>query len=101
MSDAQQRFLSLSGRLPARLSAEQVAWLLNCPEHDVPVLVSARLLKPLGDPQPNATKYYATAELLELMQNQGWLNRMTKTIHEHWRTQNARKKQNQPLQVAA
>jgi len=34
--------------------------------HDVPILVAARLLKPLGNPQKNGIKFFATAELLEL-----------------------------------
>src|ERR1035438_1678332 len=65
MRDDQQRFLSLLGRLPARLTAEQVAWVINCQPHDVPVLVTARLLKPLGSAPPNSVKYFVTAELLE------------------------------------
>ncbi len=52
----QQRFLNILGQLPARLTAEQTAWVLNCQAHDVPVLVAARLLKPLGTPQPNSVK---------------------------------------------
>jgi hypothetical protein len=31
----------------------------------VPVLVAARLLKPLGNPQPNSVKFFATLEVLE------------------------------------
>jgi len=69
MRDDQLRFLSVLGRLPARLTAEQVAWVINCQPHDVPVLVVARLLKPLGNAPPNSVKYFATAELLELMQD--------------------------------
>jgi hypothetical protein len=41
MRDYQHRFSSLLGQLPARLTAEQAAWVLNCPAHDVPVLVVA------------------------------------------------------------
>jgi hypothetical protein len=44
-------------RLPARLTVEQVAWVLNCQPHDVPILVAARLLKPLGSPPPNSVKF--------------------------------------------
>ncbi len=32
----------LLGQVPARLTAEQAAWALNCQAHDVPVLVAAR-----------------------------------------------------------
>lgn len=52
MSDAQYQFLSLL-QLPARLTVEQTAWMLNCQPHDVPVLVAARLIKPLGNPPAN------------------------------------------------
>jgi hypothetical protein len=38
----------------------------RCQPHDIPVLVSARLLKPLSNPQPNSVKYLASMEVLEL-----------------------------------
>ena len=38
-----------------RLTSEQVAWVLNCQPHDVPVLVMGRLLKPLGNPSATWT----------------------------------------------
>ena len=46
-------------RLPARLNAEQTAALLGLSSHDIPVLVSAKLLRPLGKPVPNAAKWFA------------------------------------------
>jgi hypothetical protein len=52
MKEEQHRFLTLPGRLPARLTAEQTAWVLGCQPHDVPILMAARLLKPLGHPPP-------------------------------------------------
>ena len=36
--EEQQRCLSLLRQLPARLTAEQVAWVLNCQPYDVPIL---------------------------------------------------------------
>ena len=92
MRDDQLRFLSVLGRLPARLTAEQVAWVINCQPHDVPVLVVARLLKPLGNAPPNSVKYFATAELLELMQDRTWLAKMTNVVNQHWRRKNQRKR---------
>jgi hypothetical protein len=56
MREDQQRFLSLLRQLPARLTEEQAAWVLNCQPHDVPVLVAARLLKPPGNRPPNSVK---------------------------------------------
>ena len=92
MREDQLQFLSVFGRLPARLVAEQVAWVLNCQPHDVPVLVAARLLKPLGHPAPNGVKYFATAELLELMADRIWLAKVTNAVNQHWQKKNHRKR---------
>jgi hypothetical protein len=100
MKDDQHRFLSLLGQLPVRLTAEQAGWLLNCQSHDIPALVNARLLKPLGNPSQNSTKYFATADVLELTKDRAWLVKATNTICQHWQKQNARKK-DQPFNGAA
>lgn len=92
MREDQQRFLALAGQLPARLCAEQVAWVLGCQPHDVPILVSIRLLKPLGNPPPNGIKFFATVDVLELRNDRSWLIRMTNAINQHWHAKNARKK---------
>ncbi len=92
MSDEQNQFMGLLGRLPARLTAEQVAWVLNCRAHDIPVLVAARLLKPLGNPPPNSVKYFAGQEVLELAGDRSWLAKMTNTLNQHWQRKNAAKK---------
>ena len=91
MNQEQHQFLRLLGRLPARLTAEQAAWVLNCQPHDVPVLVAARLLRPLGDPQPNSVKYFATVELLDLANNRVWLGKVTNAVSRHWKEKNLRK----------
>ena len=101
MRDDQHRFLMLHGQLPARLTAEQAAWLLNCQAHDIPALVAARLIKPLGNPPQNGTKYFATAYLLEVSKDSHWLARMSATICQHWRKKNARQSEaNGQLDVA-
>ena len=92
MKEDQQRFLSLLGQLPARLTAEETGWVLNCQAHDIPALVNARLLKPLGNPSQNGTKYFATADVLEKAKDSSWLVKVTNTICQHWQHQNARKK---------
>lgn len=94
MREDQHRFLMLLGQLPARLTAEQAAWVLNCQAHDVPILVAARLLKPLGNPPPNSVKYFAALELLELIKDRAWLAKVTNTINDRWRQQNARRNRN-------
>jgi hypothetical protein len=92
MREDQQHFMRLLGQLPARLTAEQAAWVLNCQPHDVPILVVARLLKPLGNPPPNSVKYYAASELLEQVKDRAWLAKVTNALNQHWQKRNAAKK---------
>ncbi len=85
--------MSLLGQLPVRLTAEQAGWVLNCQAHDIPALINARLLKPLGNPAQNSTKYFATADVLERVKDSSWLVKVTNTICQHWQHQNARKRE--------
>jgi hypothetical protein len=107
MRDDQHKFLMLLGQLPARLTAEQAAWILNCQVHDVPALVAARLLKPLGNPPANGIKYFATADVLEQIKDRNWLVRVSATICQHWHKKNAAARNGQtcslsePLTAAA
>jgi hypothetical protein len=89
MREDQHRFLTLLGQLPARLTAEQAAWVLNCQAHDVPILVGARLLKPLGNPPPNSVKFFAANEVLEQAKDRTWLAKVTNALNDHWRRRNA------------
>jgi len=89
MKDDQHRFMTHLAHPPARLTVEQTAWALNCQTHDIPVLVAARLLKPLGNPPSNGTKFFCTAEILELATDSTWLGKMTNAIYQHWRAKNS------------
>ncbi|MGA2871221.1 MAG: hypothetical protein ABSF34_18925, partial [Verrucomicrobiota bacterium] len=57
---------------------------------DIPALIHARLIKPLGNPSSNGTKYFATADLLEIAKDRSWLVKMTTAINTHWQKQNAK-----------
>jgi len=92
MNDHQHHLLGLVGQPPARLTAEQVAWLLGCQAHDVPILVASKLLKPLGNPPQNGVKYFATADARDLATDRSWLVRMTNAITQHWQKKNGQKK---------
>src|SRR5688572_18499633 len=76
-------------RLPSRLGVADAAILLNVGEHDIPVLVRAGLLQPLGHPPPNAVKYFATVELMDLAGDRKWLSRMCDAIYQYWAKKNA------------
>lgn len=75
--------------LPARLGINEAAWLLGFSEHDIPVLVSAGLLKPLGRPPASGSKFFATVELQELRSDTRWLAKASDVIVHHWRAKNA------------
>ena len=76
-------------RLPSRLGVTDAAILLNVGEHDIPVLVRAGLLQPLGHPPPNAVKYFATVELLDCAADRKWLSRMCDALYQYWAKKNA------------
>jgi hypothetical protein len=96
MNESQNKFLRLLGQLPVRLTAEQVAWVLNRQSHDVPVLVAIRLLKPLGNPPQNSVKFFAASEVLEQVKDRTWLAKVTYTLNQHWQKKNASKKNGSP-----
>jgi hypothetical protein len=76
---------------PGRLVAEEVAKLLGFKRHDIPILVRARLLKPLGNPSRNAVKYYATVEIEKLAADPVWLGRATRAVNKYWASQNQKR----------
>lgn len=78
-------------RLPARVDVEQAALLLGFAVHDIPVLIRARLLKPLGSPAQNGVKWFSTIEIETLAHDRGWLDKATKAVQAHWRSKNREK----------
>jgi hypothetical protein len=70
--------------------------VLNYQPHDVPILITARLLKPLGNPAANGIKFFAASELLEQVQDRAWLAKVTNALNQHWQKRNAAKK-NHPV----
>ena len=96
MDSEQKQFLCLT-KPPARLNPEQAAWYLGFRLHDIPILVSAGLLKPLGSPPPNGVKHFAASVVDELRQDAKWLARASDAIHRHWQFKNARKGKGNPL----
>ena len=73
----------------ARQDVTGTAKILGVREHDIAPLVRARLLKPLGNPSPNAPRYFATCELIRLANDVQWLDKATRAISQFWRNKNA------------
>jgi hypothetical protein len=79
-------------RVPARLNTTEAAVLLGVQEHDIPTLVAAKMLSPLGKPAPNAPKYFAAIDVQECAQDRGWLDQATKALARHWLKKNRGKR---------
>ena len=86
-------FLNLRN-LPARLDAEEAAWILGFQAHDIPIIVEKCFLKPLGSPARNAQKYFAYVDVFELRNDRRRLDRATKAVMDHWRSKNSKIKGN-------
>ena len=71
--------------LPARLDVTATAKLLGFAEHDIQILMGAGKLEPLGDPAPNAPKWFAAIELIRLAADREWLNKATREVSKYWR----------------
>ncbi len=52
------------------------AGLLGIEPFYIPVLVSSKLLKPVGKPVASGRKFFARARLLELSTDESWLNKV-------------------------
>jgi len=74
--------------LPARLLAEEAGWLLGFNMDEMSVLVSKKLLPPLGNPSQNGKKCFATVDLLRLSKDRDWLEKASKAVTNHWRSRN-------------
>ena len=77
-------------RLPGRINAEQTAALLGFQAHDIPVLVRAKLIQPLGNPSQSAPKWFSSAEIEIFRQDSKFLARATKVISLRWQNRNSR-----------
>ena len=91
MNATQSEFLTWNV-LPARLNATQAAWFLGFECHEITILAATGLLKPLGHPARNATKFFATATLEQLRRDEKWLIRATDAVAAYWKEGNARKR---------
>src|SRR5579864_9460547 len=90
MNPDMERFLNLKDT-PARLTAEQAAWLLGFSAHEIPILTAKGLLKPLGHPAHNGQKFFLAAALQDLRRDEKWFVRALDAVSDYWRCKNSRK----------
>lgn len=78
-------------RLAARVDADTAAALLGFALSDIPILVAAGELKPLGSPADNATKYFWIGDVAERAADRKWLDKATKVVSRHWKDKRVRR----------
>jgi hypothetical protein len=83
--------------LPARLDVTATAKLLGFAEHDIQILMGAGKLQPLGDPAPNAPKWFAAVELIRLAADREWLSKATREVSKYWRHKREQRSSRQPV----
>ena len=84
--------LALARDLPARLEVVATAKLLGFAVSDIQILMVVGNLMPLGDPAPNAPKWFAAVEMIRLATDQDWLHKATKEIARFWRNKRERQR---------
>ena len=77
--------------IPARLDVAATSRLLGFSQHDIQILMAVGKLTPLGDPAPNAPKWFAAVEMIRLAGDQDWLHKATKELSKYWRHKRERR----------
>jgi hypothetical protein len=71
--------------LPARLDVAATAKLLGFAEHDIQILMNTGKLVPLGDPAPNAPKWFSAVAVFRLAIDEDWLHKATRDLTKYWK----------------
>ena len=87
--------IQLLDKFGAYMTKEKVAEALGIATHNIPLLVRAGLLKPLGHPQRYCVKKFSRETLARNIADETWLDKAAAAIHRHWRNKNARKRARQ------
>jgi hypothetical protein len=89
MNPERRDFLNLLSQ-PARLNACEVAWKLGFEPDHIPILVSAGLLKPIGNPPPGAMKFFLTAVIEQNKNDAKWMTKASEAVRLKWKEKNER-----------
>jgi len=83
--------------LPAILSQQECAWYLGFRLHNIPRLVEAGLVFPLGHPEDNSVKHFALADLERLRADTKKLSRAMDAVQKGWKHKNRNKCSRRPI----
>jgi hypothetical protein len=78
--------------LAGRIDVATTAKVIGFAQHDIPILMAAGRLEPLGEPAPNAPKWFAAIEVIRLAVDLDWLNKATREVSRYWRHKRQRRK---------
>ncbi len=90
MNPEREHFLNLRDK-PGKLTAEEASWHLGFLVHEIPMLMAAGLLKPLGNPPENGGKFFATVDLDILKRDSAWLAKACDAVVKYWKDRNLQK----------
>jgi hypothetical protein len=71
-----------------RIDVRQVARITGFADTDIPVLVRARLLRPIGNPGPTSPRYFSAVEVRDLAASREWLDKAQRATSQHWQQRN-------------
>jgi hypothetical protein len=74
--------------LPACLTTDMTAKILGLHEDHVRLISGTKFLMPLGEPERNSVKYYATVDVLALRENRDSLHEVVCLIGKHHANKN-------------
>jgi hypothetical protein len=72
-------------RLPGKVTVEQAAVELGFHDHEIPILIGARMLKPLGNPVRNSVKYFAGVDVRKKAEDVAWMDKATAAVQRYWK----------------
>jgi hypothetical protein len=87
MNPERQHFLNLRSK-PGRFTAEEAGWYLGFLVHEITMLMSAGVLKPLGRPSENGCKFFSKIVLDKLNEDLEWQARASDTVRQYWKERN-------------
>ena len=93
MNPERREFLNLLS-LPGRINATEAAWRLGFEPDHISILVSAGLLKPLGNPPVGAMKFFLTTDIEQKKADAKWFTKASEIIRLKWKEKNERAARN-------
>jgi hypothetical protein len=77
------------------LHSQEIAELLPCRPDQISWLVRQGLLRPLGNPRPNATRWFAVTTIMAALSDVAWLDAATEVLSDRDRVRNRARKRRQ------